>query len=115
MNNLVSVVAEIIQNKKHSSEVLEEYIAKNDPKFKDLELAFDYIIRSKKMTSDKEKAYCFVIIYNAIRAKSQVPTYPDPKTGCTPKKINDIDEFVEYNKDSIFTFICELDKLIHSK
>ena len=110
MTELYRIVAEIIQNKKYSKEYLEEYISKNDPKFNDLENTFDFIIRSKKMTSNVEKAYCFIILYNAIRKKSQIPTFPDPKNGCVAKKINSIQEFIEYNQKSIFTFIDELEK-----
>jgi hypothetical protein len=114
MTDLFVFVVEIIQNKKHSREELENFIKSNDPKFKDLDDTFDFVLRSKRMTSDKEKAYCFVILYNAIRAKSQVPTFSDPKTGCVPKKINSIQEFIDYNKNSIFGFIDELDLLVNS-
>lgn len=113
MSSLINIVNEIVQFKRHSREYLENYINTYDPKFKELEIALDYIIRSKKMISNHEKAYCFLVIYNAIRNKSQIPTFPDPKTGCNPKKINSVAEFVEYNKDSIFGFIGELEILIN--
>lgn len=113
MTDLFNLVADIIQTKRHSREILEAFIKKNDPKFNDLDNAFDFVMRSKKMTSDKEKAYCFVVLYDAIRAKSQVPTYSDPKNGCIPKKINNLQEFIDYNRNSIFGFIGELDNLIN--
>lgn len=115
MTDLFNLVVDIVQTKRHSRDDLVSFIKRNDPKFNDLDNTFDFVIRSKKMTSDKEKAYCFVVLYNAIRAKSQVPTYPDPKNGCIPKKINNIQEFVDYNRNSVFGFIDELDNLINLK
>lgn len=113
MSNLLKIVNDIIQHRRHDMEYLENYIKTNDPKFKELDIAFDYVIRSKKMTSNKEKAFCFLVLHNAIRNKSQVPVYPDPKVGCAPKKINDLSEFIEYNRNSVFDFIGELEILVN--
>lgn len=71
----------------------------------ELQSAFDFVFRSKKETSDLEKAKCFEVLYAAIRKKSQYPTYRDFKDGGNPKKINDLTKFLEYNRDSIYRFV----------
>lgn len=111
--NLLQLVSEIVEKKKFSVTYLSNFINSTNPTFRELENSLDYVIRSKKMTSNAEKAYCFYMIYYAIREKSQVPTYPDSKNGCQPKKINNLREFVEYNRNSVFEFIPELEKMLN--
>ena len=47
----------------------------------------DYIIRSKKETSDREKAVAFLRIYLQAESNNWNLKYPDPKNGCQPTTI----------------------------
>lgn len=108
--NIIQFVNETL-SKKHTLAELREFIAFNDIPLKELEVAFSNVVRCRKMTSTVQQAFCFWELCLLFRIKSQVPTYPDPKTGNVPKKIHDIGEFIEYNRNSVFGFITELEKL----
>lgn len=101
-------------NKKHSREDLNLVLMSDNYSFKELEHAFSSLMRSRRMTSNKEKAFCFIELYITFRRKSQYPTYPDPKSGCIPTKIKSIQEFIEHNQHSIFGFITELNELLQN-
>ena len=101
---LVGFVNDFIERKNGSSiEKIQENC--ETATLNELQSAFDFIFRSKKETSDLEKAKCFEVLYAAIRKKSQYPTYRDFKDGGNPKKINDLNKFLEYNRESIYRFV----------
>lgn len=83
-------------------------------KVEDLNRGLDYVIRSKRLNKDVERAMCFYHIYQKLRDMGAVPSYPDPKNGCVPKKIHSLKDFIEYNKNSVFSFIHELEKYADS-
>ena len=109
--NIAEYVAETINRKNHTRSDLVLFLHHNDSTLKDLEHAFAHVFRTRRVNSTEQQAFCFIELHRAFRLKSQVPTYPDPKNGMIPKKIQDIDEFIEYNENSIYGFIPALKEL----
>lgn len=82
---------------------------------KDLTAAFDYVFRCRYETRNVEKARCFIVLYNAIRTFSQVPSFPDPFNGMVPKKVKDIDSFIKEYSNSIFSFVPYIEGVMNNE
>jgi hypothetical protein len=100
-----TIVSDIM--KLHFDELISGTFEVDDPN-----RALDYVLRSRRVTRDKEKAICFYYVFKKLRSMGAVPSYPDPKSGCTPKKIHSLEDFIEYNRNSIFSFISCLEELV---
>ena len=109
--NIAEYVYETINRKNHTRSDLIRFTLNNDSTLKELEHAFSHVFRSRRVNSTEEQAFCFIELYRAFRIKSQFPTYPDPKNGNIPKKIQDVGEFIDYNENSIYGFIPALKEL----
>jgi len=112
---LFQFVQHTIQSKKNTREDLKKFLSSHEINFNDLENAFDHIFRTKKVTSDYQRAFCFLELFNLYSTTKVVPKFTDPKKGNQRMKISNIDQFVSENKNSIFSFVSELETIYNNE
>lgn len=79
----------------------------------DIQRACDFIFRTRWMTRDRARAVAFIVIFNLMDVKSKgnkFLKFPEPKNGMMPTNIKHMGEFIESQKESIYTFVKEVYK-----
>ena len=109
--NLVDVVYNALLHR-YNKDAVKNALSGGIYTLNELQAGFEYIFRSKFETRNKEKAILFVALYNMIRDKSQYPSFGDPFNGMVPKKVKDINEFINEYSNSIFSFVPYIKEVI---